>query len=73
VSGIGNCFELFDLTVFGFFARTIGAQFCPAHDGLTSLLISLATFGIGFVMRPAGALVLSSIGDRYGRKRLLSR
>ena len=71
-AGIGNCLELFDLTVFGFFAATIGAQFFPSHDGLTSLLGSFATFAIGFLMRPAGALVLSSIGDRLGRRHLLS-
>ena len=71
-AGVGNCFELFDLTVFGFFAPTIGAQFFPAHDGVTPLLSSFATFAIGFLMRPAGALLLSSIGDRYGRRRLLT-
>lgn len=65
-AGIGNCLELFDLTVFGFFAVTIGAQFFPSQDSLTSLLGSFATFALGFLMRPAGALVLSSLGNRRG-------
>ena len=65
-AGIGNCLELFDLTVFGFFAVVIGNQFFPSADPLTSILGSFATFAIGFLMRPAGALILASIGDRHG-------
>src|SRR5579875_2419693 len=72
VAGIGNCIELFDLTVFGFFATAIGSLFFPASDPLTSLLGSFATFAVGFLMRPVGALVLGPIGDRRGRKALLS-
>jgi MHS family proline/betaine transporter-like MFS transporter len=71
-AGIGNCLELFDLTVFGFFAVVIGTQFFPSADPLTSILGSFATFAIGFLMRPAGALILASIGDRHGRKALLT-
>jgi len=71
-SAIGNCIELFDLTVFGFFAAIIGAQFFPNNDPLISTLSSFATFAIGFLMRPAGALLLAPIGDKLGRKKLLS-
>lgn len=71
-AGIGNCLELFDLTVFGFFAAIIGSHFFPSKDPVSSILNSFATFAIGFLMRPIGALVLSSIGDRFGRKRLLT-
>ena len=71
-AGIGNCLELFDLTVFGFFAAIIGGQFFPSSDPVTSILGSFATFAIGFLMRPVGALMLSAIGDRRGRKALLT-
>ncbi|WP_413738441.1 MFS transporter [Sodalis sp. RH21] len=71
-SAIGNCIELFDLTVFGFFAAVIGAQFFPNDNPVTSTLSSFATFAIGFLMRPAGALLLAPIGDKFGRKQLLS-
>lgn len=71
-SAIGNCIELFDLTVFGFFAAVIGAQFFPSDNPAISTLSSFATFAIGFLMRPAGALLLAPIGDKFGRKRLLS-
>ena len=71
-AGIGNCLELFDLTVFGFFAPIIGAQFFPSSDPVGSILGSFATFALGFLMRPVGALTLAAIGDRHGRKALLS-
>lgn len=71
-SAIGNCIELFDLTVFGFFAAIIGTQFFPNNNPLISTLSSFATFAIGFLMRPAGAFLLAPIGDTLGRKKLLS-
>lgn len=71
-AAIGNGLELFDLTVFGFFAAVIGAQFFPSDNPTLSLLGSFATFALGFLMRPAGALLLAPLGDRLGRKQLLS-
>src|ERR1700693_3185427 len=62
-AGIGNCLELFDLTVFGFFAVVIGNQFFPNADPLTSILGSFATFAIGFMMHLARALIPACIGD----------
>jgi MFS family permease len=44
------------------------AFFFPTTDGALSLLLSLATFGIGFLTRPIGAIVLGTLGDRIGRK-----
>ncbi|HXZ10197.1 MAG TPA: MFS transporter, partial [Paraburkholderia sp.] len=49
--------EIFDLTVFGFFATMIGDQFFPAANPLMSLLLALGTFVVGFLMRPLGAMV----------------
>lgn len=69
---IGNALEWFDFTVFGLFASQIGKAFFPVRTELTSLLLALATFGVGFVLRPVGALVLGHYADRAGRRAALS-
>jgi len=63
-----NGLEIFDFTVFGFFAVQIGDQFFPAHDPMTSLLLAVATFGVGFFMRPLGAMIIGNYADRVGRR-----
>jgi|SRR5665213_4152715 len=68
---IGNFFELFDFVLYGFLAAIIGKLFFPAHDPMTSLLSSLAIYGVGFLMRPVGAVVIGAYGDRHGRKAAL--
>ncbi|MBN3787981.1 MFS transporter [Burkholderia sp. Ac-20353] len=60
--------EMFDFTVFGFFAAVIGDRFFPANDPMTSLLWAVGTFGIGFFMRPVGAMVIGTYADRVGRR-----
>jgi MFS family permease len=65
---LGNALEFYDFIVYGFFAVYIGQAFFPSKDGTSSLLLSLATFGAGFLMRPVGAIVIGAIGDRAGRK-----
>ena len=52
---IGNLLEFFDFTVYSYFALTIGKQFFPSHDPITSSLLAFAVFAVGFVMRPLGA------------------
>ncbi len=70
VAGLaGNVMEWYDFGTYGYFAATIGKLFFPAHDPTVSLLASFAVFAIGFVGRPAGALIFGHIGDRSGRKR----
>jgi MFS family permease len=64
----GNFLEMYDFIVFGFFAGPIGRTFFPGHDPYASLMLSLATFGAGFLMRPVGAVVLGAYIDRYGRR-----
>jgi len=66
-----NGFELYDFTVFGLFAATIGDQFFPSADAMTSLLLAVATFGVGFLARPLGAIVFGSYADRFGRRAAL--
>ena len=65
----GNFLEMYDFFIFGYFAAEIGRTFFPSTNELTSLLSSLATFAVGFVMRPLGALVLGAYIDKHGRRR----
>ncbi|CAG4895985.1 MFS transporter [Paraburkholderia saeva] len=67
-TSLGNGLEIFDFTVFSFFAAMIGAQFFPADDPMTSLLLAVGTFGVGFFMRPLGAMVIGAYADRVGRR-----
>jgi MFS family permease len=65
---IGNGFVAYDFTVYSFSAAIIGRLFFPSHDAASSLLLSLATFGAGFVMRPLGALLIGRVADSRGRR-----
>lgn len=67
-AALGNGLEFFDFTVYSFFSALIGQLFFPAHDALSSLMMSLATFGVGFVVRPLGGVVIGAYADRAGRK-----
>lgn len=64
----GNGLEFFDFLIYSTFAIFIGRAYFPTHDPTVSLLLSLATFGIGFITRPIGGLVIGRIGDRVGRR-----
>ena len=64
----GNALEFYDFLIYSTFAIYIGRAYFPVRGPVTSLLLSLATFGIGFVTRPIGGLVLGRLGDRVGRK-----
>lgn len=65
---VGNMLEFYDLFIYGFLAVTIAKVFFPAADPYTSLLITLATFGVSYFVRPLGALYIGSYADRNGRK-----
>jgi MHS family proline/betaine transporter-like MFS transporter len=69
---IGNGLEWFDFTVYSFFAIIIAKLFFPTGNDLTSFLLTVATFGVGFFMRPVGAIVLGVYADRVGRKAALT-
>jgi len=64
----GNALEFYDFLIFGFFAIQIGETFFPSKDATGSLLLTLATFGVGFLTRPLGGAVIGRLGDRIGRK-----
>lgn len=65
---LGNALEFYDFTVYAFFAKAIGEAFFPASDPTHSLLASLALFGVGYVMRPVGGVLIGAFADRAGRK-----
>jgi MHS family proline/betaine transporter-like MFS transporter len=64
----GNVLEWYDFSVYAFFAATIGRLFFPSDDPTASLLATFAVFGVGFVVRPLGGIVVGWMGDRYGRR-----
>jgi MHS family citrate/tricarballylate:H+ symporter-like MFS transporter len=63
----GNGLEFYDFLTYSFFAAQIGEALFPG-SGDAKLLLSLATFGVGFVTRPLGGLIIGRIADRRGRK-----
>src|SRR5438067_2372776 len=64
----GNFLEMYDFFVFGYYAAAIGRTFFPRNSEFASLMLSFATFGVGFLIRPLGALVLGAYMDRRGRR-----
>ena len=64
----GNFLEMYDFMVFGYYAAAIGKAFFPGGSPFVSLMLSLMTFGAGFLMRPLGAIVLGAYTDRHGRR-----
>jgi MHS family proline/betaine transporter-like MFS transporter len=71
-TGVGNFTEWFDFAIYGFLAATLGRLFFPGASPAASLLASLAVFGVAFFMRPLGGFVLGAVGDRLGRRALLT-
>ncbi|MPW18742.1 Major facilitator superfamily, (MFS_1) family [Paraburkholderia piptadeniae] len=68
----GNALEMFDFTVFSYFAALIGKTFFPVDSGVGPLLLAMATFGVGFVMRPLGGILIGNYADRAGRRAALT-
>ncbi len=71
-ASIGNALEFYDLVIYGYFAVVLSKLFFPVADETVSLMLAVGTFGISFVMRPLGAIVLGSYADRAGRKASLT-
>jgi MHS family citrate/tricarballylate:H+ symporter-like MFS transporter len=64
----GNALEFYDFVIYAIFAAQIGRAFFPSDRPGVSLLLSLATFGVGFATRPLGAFVIGRLADRAGRR-----
>ena len=69
---IGNVLEWFDFAVYGYFASDIGHQFFPQSSAGAQQLLAFAVFAVGFFARPIGSLALGMVGDRIGRRALLT-
>ncbi len=67
-SSAGTLIEWYDFYIFGSLATIIASRFFPPGDEVVNLLLTLATFATGFIVRPFGALVFGRIGDLVGRK-----
>lgn len=73
IAGIlGNALEWYDFALYGHFSVFIGQTFFPKEEPGLAMLAAFAVFSVSFFMRPLGAMIFSSIGDRYGRKKALS-
>ena len=66
---LGNFLEMYDFMVFGYYAAAIGRAFFPTKNEYASLMLSLMTFGTGYLMRPLGAIVLGAYIDHHGRRK----
>jgi len=71
-SAVGNFVEWFDFAVYGFLATLIASQFFDSSDPSAGLLKTFAVFAVAFALRPLGGIVFGALGDRLGRKRVLS-
>jgi MHS family proline/betaine transporter-like MFS transporter len=69
---IGNGLEFFDFTVYGFLALVIGKLFFPTFNSYGQLLLTVASFGVGFIMRPLGGIIIGAYADRAGRKKAMT-
>ena len=72
-SWIGSAVEYYDFFIYGTAAALVfGKIFFPSFDPVAATVAAFATFGVGYVTRPIGAVLLGHIGDRYGRKKVLT-
>jgi MFS transporter, MHS family, proline/betaine transporter len=69
---IGNALEWYDILIYGYLATTLAAVFFPHSDPLMSLLLTFGSFGLSYLARPIGAIVLGAYADRAGRKAALT-
>ncbi|MET3366873.1 UNVERIFIED_CONTAM: MHS family alpha-ketoglutarate permease-like MFS transporter [Jeotgalibacillus campisalis] len=69
--GLGNALEWYDWMVFGLLSAFIGPNFFPNTDPLSATLNALAVFAVGFAFRPLGGILLGTLADRIGRRRVM--
>jgi MFS family permease len=64
----GNALEFYDFLTYATFAVYVGRTFFPTDSAFASLLLTLATFGVGFLTRPLGGVLIGAYADRAGRR-----
>jgi MFS transporter, MHS family, proline/betaine transporter len=67
-TSVGNALEWYDITVYGYFAAYISKAFFPNDDPTISILLTFGTFGLSYLIRPVGGVILGAYADRHGRK-----
>jgi MHS family proline/betaine transporter-like MFS transporter len=70
-AAIGNLLEWYDFGVYAYLASLIATKFFPSSDATASLLAAFAAYGVGFLARPLGGIVIGRLGDTQGRKTAL--
>ena len=68
---LGTALEFYDFTIYSFFAIQIGQLFFPSASPVNQFLLSIGVFGVGFVVRPLGGIVIGAYADRAGRKKAM--
>ena len=71
-ASLGNAMEWFDFGVYGFVAYALGQVFFPGADPGVQMIAALATFSVPFLIRPLGGMFFGTLGDKYGRQKILS-
>jgi MFS transporter, MHS family, alpha-ketoglutarate permease len=69
--GLGNTLEWYDWMIFGLLSSVIGPHFFPSADPVASTLSALAVFAVGFAVRPLGGVILGTVADRIGRRKVM--
>src|ERR1700751_368497 len=70
LASLGGPLEFYSFVILGIFAKDIADAIFPSPTPLVSLIVSFAVFAAGYLARPAGGIVLSHFGDRYGRRQV---
>nr|WP_230954478.1 MFS transporter [Burkholderia cepacia] len=68
---LGTALEYYDFSIYSFFAIQIGKLFFPSATPVNQFLLSIGVFGVGFVVRPLGGVVIGAYADRAGRKKAM--
>lgn len=71
-AALGQFVEWYDFVIYAYSATIIAKLYFPNAEPATALLSAFAVYGVGFVMRPLGGFIFGSLGDRFGRKAILS-
>lgn len=71
-SSIGNVLEWYEYALYAYFSTVISTLFFPNSDRTVGMILTFATFAIGLAARPIGGIIFGYIGDRYGRRKMLT-